>query len=359
MSQEWYLLKSPHNQLSGYEDEALNNFATESFDEMLSSEFAVNIELCNYDLSICKKMRAIVQKNVQDTRLKTLTRELYVPIGTCVAGMYVKYKDRYWLIYGLVDNNGMYEKAIMIICNYKITWLNSKNEVIQRWANVASASQYNNGETNTRFYDVRTDQLMILLSNDEESLLLKTGNRFIIDKRCSIYEKHFDESVTVDTSNPLLTYVFSRSDSVLYDYGIGGHNEFMAKQDEQREDDGYYVINGKGYWLCQKCSTNEDEPSDTNLLKSEIEYDCLEVYNGIDSSIFVSSFYDRSGNKVVVNHSWNIECDFRDKLNISETDDSILISVDDSSLINKSFELSLIADGYITQTVTVTVRPFI
>lgn len=51
MAKEWYLLKTPHDQLSGFEDDALNDFAQEGFEEALDSSIAVDIELCNYDLS--------------------------------------------------------------------------------------------------------------------------------------------------------------------------------------------------------------------------------------------------------------------------------------------------------------------
>lgn len=356
MATEWYLLKSPHSQLSGYENEAFDNFAEEGFAEALDSGIAVDIELCNYDLSVCIPMRAIIQNRVQDTKLKSLQRHLFVPIGTCKAGMYVKYKNRYWLIIGLVDDNGMYEKAVMILCNYYLTWVNSSGDIIQRWVNITSASQYNNGETGNKNYTLRSDQLFILSPDDDECTLLDTGKRFIIDKRCKIYEKEYDENIFVDTSKPLVVYSFTRMDSVLFDYQDSGHCEFMVSQCEKKENDGYYVIKGKGYWLCETPNINEDNK---NIVLSSIEYESDEIYDGLGAGIFTAKFYDTEGNEIMATPKWEVKCDFIDDLDIEYDDNSILISADNNKLINKSFELILSADGYDVSTLTITIRAFL
>lgn len=356
MSQEWYLLKSPHDQLSGFEDDALNDFAQEGFEEILDSEIAVDVEICNYDLSECVTKRVVIQNNVQDTRLKTLSRQMLAPIGTAKAGMYVKYKNRYWLIVGLVDDNTMYEKAVLILCNYLLTWLNKDNKIVQRWVNATSASQYNNGEMGVKFYYVRSDQLLILTPDDDECLLLTSGDRFIIDKRCKIYEKNFANDIVCDTTKPVVTYELTRSDSILYDYQDSGHYEFMAYQTEQHEDDGYYVIDGMGYWLCKKPNTINE----ITVLSSSIEYDSADIYNGLEPGIFTAKFYDENGNEdTSISPEWSIDPDVADRLDITYADNSICISANNKKLINTSFELSLSATGYETVTTTITIRAFI
>ena len=133
MAKEWYLLSTPNDQVSGYESEAFEDFATEGFLESLSSSLADDIEICNYDLSECKKSRAIILNKTQDTKLKSLTRNILLPIGSCVAGNYIKYDDRYWIVVGFVDNNKIYEKAIVVLCNYLLSWVNHEGKIIQRW----------------------------------------------------------------------------------------------------------------------------------------------------------------------------------------------------------------------------------
>lgn len=357
MAQEWYLLHSPHSQLSGYENDSMNEFGAEGFMEALETDIASDVELCNYDLSEVTPIRAIIQNRTNDTKLQLLSRQMLVPIGTCKAGMYVKYKDRYWIIVGLVDDNTvMYEKAVISLCNWLLTWMNPEGKVIQRWANIVSASQYNNGETGMQFYFVRSDQLLISLPNDEESLMIPDSYRFVIDRRCTIYEKQFDDTVSKDTSKLLATYQLTRSDTVLYNFGDSGHMEFIATQDEQHEDDGYYVVDGSGYWLCEIPKTNTDKKQ---VLSSSILYDSTDIYNGIEPGIFIAEFYDANGDIANVTPNWTINCDFADKLDVIKQDNSITISVDDAKLVNKSFELFLNGDGYSPTSITVTIKSFI
>lgn len=355
MSMEWYLLTPPHNQVSGYEGEALIDFAAEGFAEVLDSEMAMTVELCNYDLSICTPIRAIVQNNVKDSKLNTLIRQVLTAIGTCKAGMYIKYKNRYWLIVGLVDDNMMYEKAVCVLCNYKLTWVNANGKILQRWANISSASQYNNGETSSNNYFVRSDQLMVLTPDDDECLLLNSGQRFIIDRRCSVYEKRFDKSTLVDTSNPVIVYQITRADSVLFDYQDSGHFEFMAYQDEQHAEDGYYVVDGTGYWLCSP----PPEKDETSILSCDIECDSDEIYAQLDAGIFTAKFYNADGNEVDADPIWTLDPEMEDYLNVEYVDNSILISTDATDCINKSFTLTLSAESYAPVTREITIKAFL
>lgn len=357
MATEWYLLKTPYDQVSGFESEALNDFGTEGISEVLDSDIAYDVELYNYDLSECKTIRAIIENNMQDTKLQSIKRQIVVPIGTLKAGMYIKYKGRFWLIIGLVDDNKVYEKGVLELCNYKITWMNDSGRVIQRWACVESAAQYNNGETPSRFYTIRSDQIFVLTSDDDDVMMLHSGQRFIIDKRCEIYEKQFDSNVKVCTDNPVIVYRITRIDSVIYNYSDSGHGQFMATQTEQYPTDGYYVIDGKGYWLCKEPEESESKPT-TPYCK--IVYDENVVYSGLDETVFLAEFYDSNGNKVDnITPSWSIDSEFTDKLNVSYNDNAVVISTDQEDIIGKTFKLNLMSDGYTTDTVDVTIKAFI
>lgn len=344
---DWYLMQSPVL-TSGDENDLLSEFGDDAIAELLASGIAQHVQVLNYDLSESKDSMAIIVGNAQDTKLKSLNRQVIFPIGTCKAGMYVLYRGRYWLVVGLVDSNVIYEKAIMTLCNYVVTWVNSNGKIIQRWANIVSASQYNNGETGEKFYRVRSDQLLVALPNDDESLMIDSGIRFVIDKRCKIYEKNFTNDVTCDTSKPLFVYELTRSDTVLYDYQDSGHSEFLATQDEQRNTDGYYVVDGKGYWLATV------PPSIANTALCSIEPLQDSVLVGVEAAVYLARFYDLDGNELAgIAPTWIIDCDFKEKLDVQYVDNSILISTNSKSLLNKSFKLSLSADGFETTTIDV------
>lgn len=354
MAVEWYLLDSTNSLLTGTCCDN-TSYLEENFAGSLDSSLATDVELCNYDLSKCALVKAIVQNTVQDTKLKTQSRQFLVPIGTCKAGMYFKYKDRFWLIVGMVDNNKMYEKAIATWCNHLLTWINNDGKIVQRWANISSASQYNNGETYTDNYRMRTDQLMILTPDDDESILLDQGKRFVIDQRCKIYEKNINSGDISNTKYPLTVYRLTRSDTVLFDYQDSGYHEFMVYQDEQRDEDGYYIIDGKGYWLA------EEPVIETNILAltCHIECDSNEIYNGLEAGKFTAKFFNSVGEEVNITPLWEIHSDFTDELNITYTGNTILISIDNPKLVNKSFELFLSGDGYEPATTIVTIKAFL
>jgi len=359
MAQEWYLMRSPYDQVSGFEDEALDDFAQEGFLEALSTSIADEVELINYDLTVITKLRVIMEGKLQDTKLKSLVRQMLAPIGSCKAGDYIKYKGRYWIITGLVDDNGMYEKAVLYLCNYLLTWINTEGQITQRWVNVASASQYNNGETSTQNYFTRTDQLLVIMPPDDESKLLTTGHRFIIDDRTRIYQKKFGDDVVCETTYPVNVYKITRSDSVLFDYEDCGHHQFMCYQDEQQDTDGYYVIGGKGYWLCDVPQKDKEEID--VVFKSQIICDTQPIIElGGVPTTFTARFENYKGEDTEVEPIWNITCDFMNKLTVVQNGNSISISAIDKTkkIINKSFELSLSAENYEPTTLTITIKPF-
>lgn len=350
MATEWYLLHPPYSQTSGFEDDVMD-FSKNAFSEALDSPLALIVEYCNADLSSCKSIKAIIQNSVQDTKLNAFTRHILISIGTCKAGNYIKYKNRYWLIVGLVDDNGMYEKAVLKLCNWKMTWLNKDGKVVERWANIESASQYNNGQRNVSYkgnalYTIRTDQLLICMPDDDECLMLDSEKRFIIDKRINVYERSIGNDVKVDTSYKLITYQLTRNDSVLYNYIDSGHYEILVTQDEQHSKDGYYRIGNNGYWVCLESEHGESEidtPSEDHdsetIVSKKIVCDSDKVYLGLGASEFTAMFYDENGNAIDGDAQWTIVCDFQEKMDIDYINNTIVIAVNDYSLLNKSFEL--------------------
>lgn len=186
-----------------------------------------------------------------------------------------------------------------------------------------------------------------------------TGARFIIDKRCRLYEQKIGKDVTNDTSNPVIVYRLTRSDSVLFDYQDSGHYEFLAYQDEQRDYDGYYVVDGKGYWICGKAKQADIRPDISKSLKSEIQCHSPIIYTDNIPQKFTALFYDKYENESDIEPQWSIDCDFTDKLDIQYDNKSVLISVNNSKLVNKTFKLCLNGDGYEEVSIQVLIRAFI
>lgn len=354
---EWYLMNDAHNMVSGFESEDFDAFAKDGFTEALESSMGKTVELCSPDLAKREKIRVIVEGSVQDTRLNALQRKFLTKIGTIHAGEYIFYNGRYWLIIGLVDDNGLYEKGVAILCNYYLTWMNDSGKVVQRWCSISSASQYNNGETSTEYIFSRTDQLMVLLPQDDECLLIPHKKRFVIDLRTSIYEKSIPARTMMDKSHDLLTYELTRTDNVLFNYVDSGHFEFMAYQDEQHPEDGYYTVDGSGYWLCEAPKAEESKPKGAEILCDEAV-----VYCGVGPSVFLAKFHDENGeheeNTSAV-PQWAVRSAFDSDLVVEQAGHSIYISTSNRKLIGKTFELVLAADEYQESSLTVRISSFL
>lgn len=356
MARDWYLMQTAHDSVSGFGTDDFNALASDSFEEATDSFIASTVEVCNYDLTERKTVRVIVEGRLQDTRLNALQRKVLAPIGTIHAGEYVYYENMYWLVIGLVDNNKVYEKGVMIICNHLLTWRNAKGEIVQRWGSASSASQYNNGETtNDKYLTLRSDQIIVMTPDDEECLLIPHGKRMIIDSRTKVYEKYFPAGTVVNTENPLITYNLTRMDNVIFTYQNSGHSQFLVTQDEKHDGDGYYVIDGKGYWLCE-----EDAPKSQNNQTPVLSYgiECTEpvIYNGLEPTVFTARLDDDTG----LTPEWVIDPSIvRERLHISEDGNAISISSDDKKLVGTVFDLTLRIDGSDVDTIHVAIKAFI
>lgn len=214
---EWYLMDNyKPNTVSGYEGDILSDFAQSNFNDVLETTFSDSVILYNYDLSESKEIRCIIQGNSADTRLNSVKRTGLFPIGTVKAGMYVYFDNAFWLITGYPSSNKSYEKATLDICQYKLKWQNNKGDIIERWGNFTSASKYDDGLQDGKTIILSSDNLNILLPNDEESLSLAY-------KRVFVDTKALPEKV----------YIISRTDDVLYNFGEhGGILSFIADKTE-------------------------------------------------------------------------------------------------------------------------------
>lgn len=104
-----------------------------------------------------------------------------LPDETFEAGQYVQYNNSVQLIVSCDWDDEVYTYGKTQQCNYLLKWQNSNGEVIERWSCVLSASKYNNGEKYNNVIVVGSNQLMVYLPNDSETLKLKADKRLFVD----------------------------------------------------------------------------------------------------------------------------------------------------------------------------------
>lgn len=356
MSRYWYLLNN--KDLIGGCGDVLSEYS--GFSEALNTAFAETVELYNYDLTWNQTIKVIIQGNFPDTEEKSKERQMLTIPNTCHAGMYVKYKDRFWLIVGMVSGNGIYEKALLDLCNYQLTWLNTKNQIVQRWGCIDTISPNNSGETGNDYYDVRNDGMYITLPDDEECMFIHPSTRFIIDRRCSVYEKGISDNADFPVTKSVHVYKLKRTDSVGHNYSGSGVLSYIVTQDEMQDGDGCYLVNGTKYWLCAPLSDVPDESEDVYYGHTEILCDAPTLYVGIDPVICTAIIKNDDGDPIIdAKFSWEVVCDFKECLSIDYADNSILISTESQKLIGNKFKVVLHSEGLNDSEITVEIKAFI
>ena len=183
MPSEWYLMSTPL--FSGdVENDEFTDFAIDGFEEVLSSIVADDVEI--YDKKIYTEpltARAIIQGVTTDSYANSVQRQFICKIGTLKSGQYIKAKNRFWLVYSPPDNNKMYEKAIGWLCKYSIKFISPlTNEIVEYPVYDINSTQYGSGETSKEHMTVGTSQHIVYISYNEETVLIDSGFRFLIDK---------------------------------------------------------------------------------------------------------------------------------------------------------------------------------
>lgn len=324
--QEWYLLTSNTrpNLIGGYENESFSDYKDDSFYEVLQTDIAVDAILYNSDLSNSSKVRCVIQGNTADTQLKSMERIGLFIRGTVKAGMYVFFEDRLWLITGYPGTNGIYEKATMVLCQYKLRWQNSSGKIIERWCNGVSASKYDMGENGNNTITLSSNTFALLLPDDNEVLELD-GKRVFIDKH---------------KVNPTKVYKVTRSDDILYDYGDshGGVLSFIADKKEFSP-----TTDNQELRICDyhspALSPEPRAPDETTDL-------CATISGGNTlrcgrAKTWTVTFKNTDGNEVTnCNFTWNIISGF--DITKAVEGNKIQLRVDDENCVDSSILLQII-----------------
>ncbi len=337
---EWYLITpdTRPNVTSGFGNEAFVDYKDDAFAEVLTTDIADDLILYNYDLSKSVELRGVIQGNIADTQLKSMERTVLVPIGTLHSGDYIFFEDEYWIVDGRPGNNKTYEKATLKECQYKLKWQKNDGTVIERWANFASASKYDIGETNDKTIILTSNNLTVIMPNDKDSMTID-GKR-----------------VFIDTSDiPEKVFKITRNDDVLFLHGShGGTLNLIADKTElnletDRQDLGLcnYIE------VSDSPSTPSENPDETTDLSAVIS-GSSNLRIGIQRN-YTATITDSDGNVVQWNdsYSWNVVSDF--EVGQEVDDNTIKLLVDNEDYVSSLILLQIIKDGQTLTELEVTV----
>ena len=186
MPKAWYLMSRPLFN-SGYETDEFEAFAQDGFDEVLDSSLGQDIEIYEKKITATPvKTRAVIQNVTNDIYNNNAQRQILCKIGTLKCGQYVKVNGRFWVVSTLPDNNQMYEKAIMLQCRVALKFISPiSGEVAEYPVYSVNSTQYGSGETVRSQMRIGSAQQLIYIPYNDETVLIDSGARFLIDKNKS------------------------------------------------------------------------------------------------------------------------------------------------------------------------------
>jgi len=253
--------------------------------------------------------------------------------------------DTYWLVYNSFNVNDVHYEGKLIQCNYPLKWQLSNGKVVERWANIVSASKYDTGETGNSTIVLSSNNFTVLIGFCEEGYELE-GKRVFIDKR---------------NVNPEKVFKITRGDDVLFDSGnMGALFSFIADKTELNRDEdrpdlklcNYIEVNNDTDPSITTPPTDPENPNETTDLTAVI--DGKETIRCGVERTYTALFADMDGNAVEdVNFSWNVVSNFA--IEQSLNGNKIELFVGDDSFIDESFILQLLVDGTVKTELEITV----
>ena len=243
--------------------------------------------------------------------------------------------DTYWLVYNSFNVNDVHYEGKLIQCNYLLKWQLSNGKIVERWANVVSASKYDTGETGNATIVLSSNNFTVLIGFCEEGYELE-GKRVFIDKR---------------NVNPEKVFKITRGDDVLFDSGsMGAIMSFIADKTELNKN-----VDRQDLKLCNYIDVDKDT-SRPNVLPIEPENpnETPDLRAFIQGSQYLKVGLARTYTANVTGtdehnaewddgFSWNVVADFMVTQELNGN--KIKLIVEDEEFIGSSFSLQIIQNN--------------
>ena len=241
--------------------------------------------------------------------------------------IYDSKSDEYYICTESFNIDDVHWQGRLTLCNWILKWQKSDGTILQYPCHDMNTTQYNSGEQSNRQFTIGSSQHMLTLPCDDNTVVLKTPQRFFLDK---------------DYEHPT-TFIVTQNDTTSYNYGKKGLVKVTVTECAFDYDEDNLELG-----ICDY-KTKEDLDIDTGegdlISKSTIGYDTKIIKSGGSPQTFTAKFYDENGNEVEnVVAKWSFICPFINFLDIEYGDNTITISIDNDDFIDEDFKLILSDD---------------
>ena len=200
--------------------------------------------------------------------------------------------DTYWLVYTAFNVNDIEYTGKLIQCNYLLRWQLPDGKIVQRWANIVSASKYDTGENGNSTIVLSSNNFTILMGYCDEALELEEKRVFIDIRKV-----------------PKKVFKITRGDDVLYNAGsMGMLLSFIADKVELNKDKDNQELG-----ICDYISPTTPPPSEPTI-PDETEDLCAKItFKGSQELIIGGNyktltgyFVDKDGNIISDIGTWDV-----------------------------------------------------
>ena len=247
--------------------------------------------------------------------------------------IYSSLTNEYFICTESFNIDNIHWEGKLTLCNWILKWQNQNGDILKYPCYDANATQYNSGERFNLQLTVGTSQHIIILPYDENTIKLRSPQRFILDK---------------DTVNPV-TYIVTQNDNTSGNFGTKGLIKLTVFEHPLNRDTDRLDLGICDY--IEKTNNTSDDSSNSNEnINANIIYSSLRIKSGGDTQIYIGKFYDNDGNEIAnMNGKWSIICDFDKELEVNESGNQISIAVDNDDYIDEEFKLIFSDENNINQ----------
>ncbi len=251
-------------------------------------------------------------------------------------GDYVQWNNQIWIVTLVDPDEKTWNRGYMYLCTIPLRWQNSNGEIVERYGYSEDFTKYSSGKTGNNNITIGDNQYGITVPIDNETKMLERDTRFVID---------------FDSANKPDVYKLTNKKSFLNNneyFGRGGtitltmsYDSFNASTDKRIKID-----ENKNVWICDykmyPSTLLPSIPSDPDEESYLIKIKGASTVKIGASRLFTAEVLDHEENPIDWDDTvlkWFVNGP--DGIVLQQTKNKMVVSINDDSLIGKTFDICI------------------
>ncbi len=251
-------------------------------------------------------------------------------------GDYVQWNNQIWIVTLVDPDEKTWNRGYMYLCTIPLRWQNSNGKIVERYGYSEDFTKYSSGKTGNNNITIGDNQYGITVPIDNETKMLERDTRFVID---------------FDSANKPDVYKLTNKKSFLNNneyFGRGGtitltmsYDSFNASTDKRIKID-----ENKNVWICDykmyPSTLLPSIPSDPDEESYLIKIKGASTVKIGASRLFTAEVLDHEENPIDWDDTvlkWFVNGP--DGIVLQQTKNKMAVSINDDSLIGKTFDICI------------------